>query len=346
MTLLVSGGGHGFPIIDGIDSLLTAGGGEKLLKIGTPYLSAAGLEVLSNGFEAFTSTSKMWLIGVHHGVTEPAALRALLTMTHSEARIFTVHGALSARELSARPIFHAKVVGVENTSGRKPSLEGILVSSANLTGAALGRSSFGANYEAGATLVVSTLAEKRNWAAWWKAAWDKGLTLDSDFINHYERLRNRFLSENKIVLDLVDPPSTTLLSSAPTLWIEAGAMSGGSRNQVEFNRDLAEFFGPPSTSTRILTMQVGKRVWNDRPLSPKTTSFGVDIWRLSLPTEAKGGFNYPGKVIRLQRDPSAGGTFHLSVAPSGSSRVRNWRSTAGRDGYIGRTSGNREFGLY
>jgi len=123
-------------------------------------------------------------------------------------------------------------------------------------------------------------------------------------------------------------------------------MSGGSRNQVEFNRELAEFFGPPATSTRILTMQVGKRLWNDRPLSPKTTTFGVDIWRLSLPTEAGGGFSCPGKVIRLRREPSAGGMFHLAVAPTGSPTARAWRTAASRGGYIGRTSGNREFGLY
>ena len=64
-------------------------------------------------------------------------------------------------------------------------------------------------------------------------------------------------------------------------------MSGGSRNPVEFNRELAAFFGEPVSEQRQIHIEVGSEAWDDRPLSPKTTTFGADIWRLGLPTEAQ-----------------------------------------------------------
>ncbi len=139
--------------------------------------------------------------------------------------------------------------------------------------------------------------------------------------------------------------SSKVLSSAPTMWIEAGAMSGGSRNQVEFNRDLAAFFGPPSATSRKLTIRIGSRTWSDRPLTLKVTTFGVEIWRLSLPTAAAGGPTYAGEVIRFERDLLSA-AFQLTVAAPGSATARRWRREASHNGYVGRTSGNRGYGLF
>jgi hypothetical protein len=346
MTLFLGGVGHGFPLAEAVDMVLNASPGKKFLKVGTPYLSGAGLEALLgplSSSDAWKNAPKSWLVGIHHGITEPAALRTLIDLPNSTSRLFTVNGSLSFSELRARPMFHAKVVAVEAQSVRRGQLAGIVTSSANLTSAALGHT--GVNYEAGAAISISDAATKIRWAAWWQAAWHQGISLSLQAADRYERLRDRFVTEHDIALDLVDPPSNQLLSSAPSLWIEAGAMSGGSRNQVEFNRELAGFFGAVAKSTKILTIRSGKKLWNDRPLTPKTTTFGVEIWRLSLPTESSGGWSYPGKAIRLSRDPSQPEVFLLDVTPAGSRLSQQWRTEACRSGYVGRTSGNREFGL-
>lgn len=167
--------------------------------------------------------------------------------------------------------------------------------------------------------------------------------LDVALIRTYERCRDKFLRDNPSYADLADPPSPALITAAPTLWIEGGAMSGGSRNQVEFNRDLAAFFGPPSTRQRVLQISVGQNIWSDRPLTPKTTSFNVEIWRLSLPTPLASGLTYAGQVLRLTR--LGGDQYRLEVAAPGSSLARQWRWNSVQNGYVGKTSGNREFGL-
>jgi len=152
--------------------------------------------------------------------------------------------------------------------------------------------------------------------------------------------------ENPMVLESVDPPSHATIKNAAVLWIEAGAMSGGSRNQVEFSRDLVEFFGNVQSEQRLLALRVGAQHWDDRPLSPKVTTFGVEIWRLSLPTFTSGGFEYPGKVIRFRRSAGNRPEFLLDVADLGSRTAREWRARANRAGYISVTSGKRAFGFY
>jgi hypothetical protein len=137
-------------------------------------------------------------------------------------------------------------------------------------------------------------------------------------------------------------------SEATVLWIEAGAMSGGSRNQVEFAQDLAEFFAPAIEAQRWLTLTAGSRSWSDRTLSPKRTTFGVDIWRLSLPTQAQSGMRYPDRIIRFERVQGPGGreAFRIAVADVGSNQHERWRHEALERGEVGTTSGDREYGIY
>ena len=124
-------------------------------------------------------------------------------------------------------------------------------------------------------------------------------------------------------------------------------MSGGSRNQVEFSRDLAGFFGRVDTHTRRLRIRTQNGEWDDRPLAHKVTSFGVDIWRLSLPTKKAGGFAYPNTIIRFKKErEEAGEVLAVDVAMPTDSEVGRWRSRAQRHGYVGLTSGQRSFGFF
>jgi hypothetical protein len=121
-------------------------------------------------------------------------------------------------------------------------------------------------------------------------------------------------------------------------------MSGGSRNQVEFGGELARYFGPKKHARRLLRIRSNGKEWDDRPLSYKVTTFGVKIWRLSLPTKDSGGYAYPGRVIRFRRSQDRQGQyFDMDVTDTGNLRHGRWRSAAHRFGYIGMTSGQRTY---
>ena len=333
----------GFPLPAALHSALGGCSSQCALRLGFPFVSRSGVEVLVSGLShsgAWGNARKDWLVGVSQGITEPAALEQVAALQNSRVRIYTPTGEISVKSLRSRPMFHAKVVGVRHNE----RLHSLLVSSANLTRAAIGGGN--ANFEAGMCVVSPPRNVERDWNNWWRSAWGVGLPLSKTIIDKYARAREKFVRENPVVLEALDLPSHASLSSASALWIEAGAMSGGSRNQVEFSRDLAGFFGNVQSKQRLLELRVGSRRWDDRPLSPKVTTFGVEIWRLSLPTLSSGGFDYPGKVIRFRRVPTGKAEFLLDVAEPNSGAARSWRSQANRDGYISVTSGKRAFGLY
>ena len=88
-------------------------------------------------------------------------------------------------------------------------------------------------------------------------------------------------------------------------------------------------------------------MFTNRPLSYKVTTFGVEIWRFSLPTEHQAGVTYPGKVIRFRKvTQNSELQYVLEVAEVVSTDEQAWRNAANRQGYIGETNGDRAFGFY
>ena len=316
-------------------------------RFGFAYVSVSGLEVLLrelNEIRQWGTTQKRWILGVHHGITEPAAIARLRSEKRSKVRVFTGGQQLTAKCLYAGPHFHAKVLCIEQGFRRRPAC--FLASSANLTGAALGPRA--RNYEAGIVLSGNAIGKSHmtEFDLWWRSAWQASIGVTDDVIDRYAELRDQFLRKNPDTLSDLDPPSLENLAAAKILWIESGAMSGGSRNQVEFNHELAGFFGQISEQSRKLRIAAHGEMWDDRPLTPKTTTFGVEIWRLSLPTKASGGFDYPGRVICFKRRrDKEGAFFELDVAELGSPKYARWRSRAHGSGYVGLSGGNRAFGF-
>lgn len=210
MTLLLGGGSSpGLPLFTAMDTLLSKSGARLRVKIGCPFVSDAGLELLTDPFlssSRWTDTEKRWLVGVHHGITEPAALRTILSMVRSQARLFTNGRTLGAQALGASPTFHAKVIGVEQLQAGAHVLEGVVVSSANLTRAALGKTPPSTNFEAGVVVTSIDTAEQGAWNVWWSNCWRQGVPLTEQLIGRYEILRERFLRENPAIITLVDPP--------------------------------------------------------------------------------------------------------------------------------------------
>lgn len=132
------------------------------------------------------------------------------------------------------------------------------------------------------------------------------------------------------------------------MWIEAGDMSGGSRNQIEFDRDLASFFTdslPTIGEQTVLAVDAGKGSWTDSSLVAKETTFGVEIFRLNLPTVTKGGEDYAGRIVRFERKGRR--YFKVSVFDQGSAEHNQLKQGSTSNGTISRTGGarGREFGF-
>ncbi len=325
-------------------------GPASVTKLGFAYVSLTGLDVVLSKLRDITTwrkTRKEWIVGLHRGITEPKALEGIRALPNSRLRIFTGGGRVSLQSLTSGQLFHPKIVGI--TSGVRSLARPVclVASSANLTGAALGAGA--RNYEAGVALFGTAIprAAFDRFEEWWKHAWNASIGATDALLDQYARLRKELLERNADAWADLDPPSPLQLRSAASLWIDAGAMSGGSRNQVEFNRDLAAFFAEPDEKTRMVRVRVGGKDWDDRPLAHKFTTYGVDIWRLSLPTASSGGFRYPGKVILFRKVVDGEGTyFEVDVAGSGERKSARWRTTANRRGYVGVTSGQRSYGFF
>ncbi len=348
--LLASRPGSPMALVKSLRAAYGRAGAASVTKLGFAYVSFSGLDVMLSRLSdvpTWRRSRKEWIVGLHRGITEPGALERIRALPNSSLRVFVGAEHLSLSGLTSGQMFHGKIIGITSkvkSLGRPVCLVAL---SANLTGAALGAGA--RNYEAGVALFGSAIprAQFDRFEEWWKHAWNASIRVTDPLLDQYTRLRSRLLQRNADAWTELDPPSTSQLRNASRLWIDAGAMSGGSRNQVEFNRELATFFGRPRLQTGLLRIRSNGREWDDRPLAHKVTTFGVHIWRLSLPTEASGGFLYPGKVIRFRRAADGEGTyFEVEVAAREEQRSRRWRATAHRRGYVGITSGHRSYGFF
>lgn len=345
LSLIVSGPQDPINLAPVLGAAYDADGVSWRARMGFAYISESGVDALlasAHSIPSWTQTEKKWVCGIHQAVTEPSAIERLVTLQNSSVRVFVPGGSLNANALVTAPRFHAKVMSLD-CSGT-PRL--LLAGSANLTSAAFGLTP--RNYEAGIVLHSSLITRPLASAFdhWWSEVWAKSVAATSEIIDSYARLRAQYLKRNPDLLASLEPPSIQQVRSASLLWIEAGKMSGGSRNQVEFSRELVPFFGEPLSTQRVLRVKCGQEIWDDRSLSPKVTTFGVEIWRLSLPTERQCGVNYPDRVIRLQKQEDDDGPFFvLRVADADSTLHRRWLRQSNRSGYVGMTSGNRAYGF-
>lgn len=310
------------------------------------YISLHGIAALIHPLMAnsvYARARKEWVVGLHNGVTEPAALDDLAAMANTTVRVYSASGRIDRRALHAQEKMHAKVICLMR-SGGSLSISG----SANLTGAAL--STRCSNYECVSSLELDRRRSSL-FNSWYSRMWRESIPVTSKVITQYSGLRKDFLSRHRIILPRLDDTPAVNWESWTHFWIEAGAMSGGDRNQVEFGPSLATFFGPLARSTRNLRIRFGQVERSDRPLSFKTTQWGTEIWRLSLITSSQGGPSYPGKVIHFTKSSDENGElFLLDLAAPDSREASEWRNVANRKGTIGCTGtgspDDREFGVY
>ena len=261
----------------------------------------------------------------------PRGLTSYAVSERTQIRAFVPGRRLTHRAFAMTPVFHPKVLALVTNYG----LTAIQAGSANLTSAAIGKSP--SNYE----LALSTLAADASsldaqgkFDNWWVSLWDASRVVDRRFIRQYARLRQQVLEGNPILRTMIETPET--IKDAQHFFLEVGAGSGppGQRHQVEFPKTLAEFFGEATYSRRDLRLRQQKQVWDERPLSHKRTSYGVDIWRLGMPTQTTGGPTIAERAIRFTRTEESN-AFDFEVTDVGSRDFQTWETSANLSGTSG-----------
>jgi len=139
-------------------------------------------------------------------------------------------------------------------------------------------------------------------------------------------------------------------SNANSFWIDAGAMQGGSRNQLELMDEIAKFFGDQARSNEIVSVQLTPGVQHVRPFVYRGDDYGhyTERWRLCLPTAEMAGPEYANRIVRFDRIKLGGATvFHLTVTDRDSAEHVEWRGrSAAPNGGTDTTAGGREYGWW
>lgn len=138
------------------------------------------------------------------------------------------------------------------------------------------------------------------------------------------------------------------IADATNLWIEAGEMSGGSRNQIEFADDLIGFFDDDSRKAGEVFIAYDATTKAHCPLTHRGQSYGqwANIWRLGLITKDKGGVEYQGRVIHLEKKKTGKKFAYLiTVADVDSPEHKDWIKKSKGKGVTGGAQG-RNYGYF
>ncbi len=312
------------------------------LRAAFAFATMGGVRSILSALEdmpTWEQVDKYFSVGIAQGITEPNAVRKLADLPNSHVRLFIPTTRLELSSLVARPLFHPKVISITC-----PDAFLLFVSSANLTMSAYGDPV--RNYELGLLSsftgadIAPVIAPFDNW---WRHSWNRSREATPRLLNRYASLRTVTFARNPDTLQLVDPPPD--IRTATHLWIEAGQASGMDRHQIEFPEHIAEFFGPVVHGRVDLTIREDEHDWSHRPLTHKTTTFGVDIWRLGTPTIRSGGEPIQNRILRFSR-LNTPRTFELTVTEPGSALAQSWERESNLFGHLGQTHGThpRRFG--
>ena len=322
---------------------------DTVVRAGFAYATLGGVQQLLSDIDSIGNwgrVQKEFLIGINQAITEPAALETLRNIKGSQVRVFVPGKRLVIDALYSKPLFHAKVLAISGIKGR--SMQFLQAGSANMTSAAI--SDDPKNFElslAIQTTDTESIDSRKKFAKWWLDIWDQSIVVDRKFVVKYADLRKIVLDRNPIIQSMTDAPKS--IGKANNFFAEVGAGSGppGQRHQIEFPEVLARFFGRLQRRRRDITLRRGEDIWSGRPLSYKLTTFGVEIWRLGMPTQHTGGEPIAERAIRFRRTSEAG-TFEFEVADVNSEEFNNWVRLANLDGHLGATHGirTRRYGFY
>ncbi len=335
--------------------------GLSRVRVCSAYLSRMGSRLLLDAVKRnapggdLGSVDKAVVTSLDFGMTEPDALR-MWQNVQADVRVAGV-AALDHGTLMPKVAFHPKFYVFDKPDGTVASL----VTSANLTNRGLT-----ANSEVGWAV---TEADVISTEAAWSAAIQLAEPLTEDILGRYEEARERVgrmsaaappaneridrdllrepQGEDAVEDDVLDPvgemapvPSRPLPAAPPPfpdvpdprcgqMWVQSSKMSGGSLTQLELPRGARRFFGEADP-----TLVAGNAEWPHRPVQWHSNN---QMWRINLPSEANGGFNYVHSMILFRRLPT--NSYELRVYPWNSDTARACLEASRQRGLLFRVGG-------
>lgn len=278
-------------------------------------------------------SNKQFIISLDYGLTEPGALEFLADLPRSKVHIANPE-VVSKPGLVPGKAYHPKLYLFDTAK-----TTGYVVGSANLTDSALIDNT---------EVVAAGKAELQNVA--WNNVWPDLLfntaPLTTPLLGDYRRKRKRLKrpavepDRKKRSLEILPGDKPVFWEAVTTggilpmafnhFWVEAGSMSsGGSNNQLELPRGANRFFGYTHTkygdahiTIGYPTLTVGRRRWNERPL---TWHGNNKMERINLPTLAQGGFDYRNTAVLFRRHE---GGFEINVLPWDDGGAVAWRGAS------------------
>lgn len=269
-------------------------------------------------------------------VTHPQALR--------ELREAYGQGFKVIETAAARSIFHAKAFFFDSVSIERSS---IFLGSANLTGQGMGR-----NTELGIVVDAygANAQELRDvWDIWWDDLWVEARELtDARLVAYEDEYRAQVrpmvqgdrIVQTQGIKDFGDSPATGV-ANASALWIDAGTITGGSKNQLEIPGSIASYFGsmPSGSHRRAITLRLGSRKWTDNILTYYSSN---GMWRLNINTDMLGKTGeLTDQTVFFEREGQDIYQFRILAYPE-MNAIRNVSESIGN---VGETP-TREFGWY
>lgn len=311
--------------------------------------------VTSDGFQEFISTDwieeseSQWLIGLNQGITTPSVLRDLQSHSNATLRVFLPRNELTDESLKREPHLHAKVAGVGSKSSHDQ--QSLIISSANITGSAMGATP--SNYELGVcqSYPDSLSAEAiEQFCDWWKEVWSHGVDVDENLIDSYENIRSDISKEvTEESQDYAELEGNA--NEAKYMWTDTGSMQGQNRYLLEIKEELADFFYEKCRGTGRLTIEHRDEKY-DRKIKFDEGHY-TPQWRVYLPTDFSAHneeyYRYKSAFFEKRRDEYGDRYYHLEIRDTSHTDVDMWEERSDEYGVQSETDApvnSRRYGYW
>lgn len=359
LSYVVQRPGEGPAILMACQSLASAGRYDRITGL-YAFATLKGAQILSKALEDasphWATAQKRWIISIDDGVTDPEALRFLLSLSRSELR---VHDAEPLLARSLRPIrrFHPKTLLLERPlAPAQPTA--LLVGSANLTfnGLCLGHEHAMVAIARGTPIPASVtpgLVELERAIA-------DATVVDNAFVDRYAAIRpttpilpdgpddarsNLVLQPNPVI----EATRSAALAAADHFWIDieyvvANLGPGQEGNQIDMQRGSRVYFGfgdgalPRNSPIGTVQISYGTHI------GPRNIRFGNNqMDKLDLPLPGiEGPPSYSHNTLLFTR--RGANTFDLQLGSPGD--IAKWKSQSRQAGTLYRMQSGREFGVF
>ena len=330
------------------------------------YATKKGVELLCETLATVSpnweGASKIWIISIDFGHTEPEAIIELQGLPNSQVGIPYASEVLRKR-LRPKHTFHGKTLVCYQGDTLDDGKGGILVASANMTMSGL---CFGHEHASAFAWMKQRHVPKYTWTTLDTAVqqlselFDICETPTGAFLRDYATKRPKRISarseDSSDEVIRISSPSSELslrenahLATAKFLWIDVDYVvqnrgRGRPGNQIDLQHGTRVFFGMSSARVprntflgEIIVIYRAKR-------TPCHMRFGNNqMDKLNLPIPEDGGPPiYEGKTLLFEKISS--GEFQLSVRSR--EVASSWKSKSGTQGTLFMMRGGREYGVF